>query len=165
MNGLVRNCAAVMYDGIRGLSIYMPHCTADMVGKSDSLSGHKCHVRSAMEKKNRPVDRRGAGFSRTLPSGWFPAMPGHLSPCTIICLLFCNRVFFRSGGSSPVSFVSVSAFRQVRCPSCNGRRSVTDETFRLYVQKAGQCVYVRKNCLISGLSLVNRDCAIRYLAN
>ena len=60
MNGLVRNCAAVMYDGIRGLSMYMPHCTADMVGKSDSLSGHKCHVRSAMEKKNRPVDRRGA---------------------------------------------------------------------------------------------------------
>ena len=129
MNGLVRNCTAVMYDGIRGLSMYMPHCTADMVGKSDSLSGHKCHVRSSMEKKNRPVDRRGAGFSRTLPSGYFPAMPGHLSPCTIICLLSCNRVFFRSGGSPPVSFVSVSAYRQASCLSCNGRRSVADGTF------------------------------------
>lgn len=88
------------------------HVHAALYGRhgreSDSLSGHKCHVRSAMEKKNRPVDRRGAGFSRTLPSGYFPAMPGHLSPCTIICLLSCNRVFFRSGGSPPVSFVSVS---------------------------------------------------------
>ena len=140
MNGLVRNCTAVMYDGIRGLSMYMPHCTADMVGKSDSLSGHKCHVRSSMEKKNRPVDRRGAGFSRTLPSGYFPAMPGHLSPCTIICLLSCNRVFFRSGGSPPVSFVSVSAYRQARCLSCNGRRSVADGTFPPVCPEGGQCV-------------------------
>lgn len=85
--------------------------------------------RSAMEKRSRPVGRGGTGFSRTLPSDCFPAMPGHLSPCTIICLLSCNRVFFRSGGSLPVSFVSVSVFRQARCPSCNGRRSVADGTF------------------------------------